>query len=82
MTSTVCCMFDSAHPRWSKTPVPNQNMIVFYIGRFSNVASMGGLQVELESIALNVGVESRSSVSTPVSPTSKKHRFMAIAPKE
>ncbi|KAI6147617.1 hypothetical protein EDD17DRAFT_1419026, partial [Pisolithus thermaeus] len=77
MTSTMCCVFDSAHPRWSKTPVPNQNTIVFYIGHFSNVASTGGLQVELESIALNVGVESRSSISTPVSPTSKKHRFMA-----
>ncbi|KAI6127275.1 hypothetical protein F5141DRAFT_1210640 [Pisolithus sp. B1] len=82
MTSTVCCMFDSAHPQWSKTPVPNQNMVVFYIGHFSNAASTGGLQVELESITLNVSMESRSSISTLVSPISKKCKFMAIAPKE
>ncbi|KAI6096251.1 hypothetical protein EV401DRAFT_1809718, partial [Pisolithus croceorrhizus] len=55
MVSTVCCVFDSARPQWSKTPVPNQNTTVFYIGWFADVALMGGLHMELESIALNVG---------------------------
>ncbi|KAI6103851.1 hypothetical protein EV401DRAFT_2130510 [Pisolithus croceorrhizus] len=73
MVSTVCCVFDSARPQWSKTPVPNQNMTIFYVG---------GLHMELESIALNIGMESRPSVSTSVSPVSKKHKFVAIAPEE
>ncbi|KAI6106596.1 hypothetical protein EV401DRAFT_513022 [Pisolithus croceorrhizus] len=30
MASTVCCVFDTARPRWSKTPLPNQNSVVFY----------------------------------------------------
>ncbi|KAI5980706.1 hypothetical protein EDD15DRAFT_2117040, partial [Pisolithus albus] len=76
MTSTVSCVFDSACPRWSRTPVPNQNMVIFYIGHFSDAASTGGLQVDLESISLNVGLaESKSAtVSTP-SPPSKKRKF-------
>ncbi|KAI6137926.1 hypothetical protein EDD17DRAFT_1501224 [Pisolithus thermaeus] len=82
MVSTVCCVFDSACPQWSKTPVPNQNMTVFYVGWFADVVSTGGLHVELESIALNVGVESRPSVGTSVSPVSKKRKFVAVAPKE
>ncbi|KAI5990477.1 hypothetical protein EDD15DRAFT_2531072 [Pisolithus albus] len=83
MTSTVTCVFDSARPRWSKTPLPNQNTVVFYVGHFSDAASTGGLQVELESISLNVGMaESRSAaVSTPSSP-SKKRKFTAVVPKE
>ncbi|KAI6038006.1 hypothetical protein EDC04DRAFT_3091056 [Pisolithus marmoratus] len=45
-------------------------------------SSTGGLQVDLESIALNVGVaESKSSVGASVSPISKKCKFMAVAPK-
>ncbi|KAI5983263.1 hypothetical protein EDC04DRAFT_2592018 [Pisolithus marmoratus] len=82
MTSNVCCVFDSARPRWAKTPVLNQNSVVFYIGHFSDAASTGGLQVDLESIALNVGVvESKTSVGTSPSSVSKKCKFMAMAPK-
>ncbi|KAI6096813.1 hypothetical protein EDD17DRAFT_1477767 [Pisolithus thermaeus] len=76
------CVFNSAHPWWSKTPVLNQNVIVFYVGHFSNAASAGGLQVELESITLNIGMESRPSIGTLASPASRKHKFMAVAPRE
>ncbi|KAI6024546.1 hypothetical protein EDC04DRAFT_2606343 [Pisolithus marmoratus] len=76
------CVFNSAHPCWAKTPVLNQNSVVFYIGCFSDAASTGGLQVDLKSIALNVGVvELKTSVGTSPSSVSKKHKFMAMAPK-
>ncbi|KAI5994451.1 hypothetical protein EDD15DRAFT_2166006 [Pisolithus albus] len=82
MTSTVSCVFDTARPRWSKTPLPNQNTVVFYVGRFSDVASTGGLQVELESIARNVGVvDTRLNTATSSSPPSKRRKFMAVVPK-
>ncbi|KAI5998454.1 hypothetical protein EDC04DRAFT_2612443 [Pisolithus marmoratus] len=83
MTSNVSCVFNSACPHWSKTPVPNQNSVVFYIGRFSDAASTGRLQVDLESIVLNIGmVESKSGVGMPASPVSKKWKFTAVAPKD
>lgn len=45
--------------------------------------TLGGLQVELESIALNVGVvDAKSSAATPSSSSSKKCKFMAFVPKE
>ncbi|KAI6108632.1 hypothetical protein EV401DRAFT_2116361 [Pisolithus croceorrhizus] len=82
MTSTVCCVFDTACPHWSKTPVPNQNTVVFYIGHFSDTATSGSLQVELESIALNVGiVDTKLNVGTPSSSPSKRQKFMAVAPR-
>ncbi|KIO07249.1 hypothetical protein M404DRAFT_8474 [Pisolithus tinctorius Marx 270] len=49
------CMFDSSHPQWSRTPLPNQNSMVHYSGQFSGVATGGGIAVELKNITLNLG---------------------------
>lgn len=83
MTSTVCCVFDSAHARWSKTSLSNQDTVVFYVGRFSDAASTGGPQVDLESNSLNVGAkDSKSGGGAAVFPVSKKRKFMAVAPRQ
>ncbi|KAI6099308.1 hypothetical protein EDD17DRAFT_1427862, partial [Pisolithus thermaeus] len=76
MASTVCCVFDTAHPCWSKTPILNYNTVVFYIGRFSDATTSGSLQVELESITLNIGMaDNKLSTMTSSSPPSKRRKF-------
>ncbi|KAI6094886.1 hypothetical protein F5141DRAFT_1014443 [Pisolithus sp. B1] len=82
-TDDCCYVFDSACTCWSKTPVPNQNSFVHYFSWFSDATPVGSLQVDLQSIALNVGtINTRPSVSTSVLPASKKQKSLAVTPQE
>lgn len=76
LETSVCCVFDSSRARWSKTPVPQHNSVIHYLGQFGGPVLDGGARVDLESIALNVGVQDDSVVSTP----SKKRKFIAVVP--
>ncbi|KIK27788.1 hypothetical protein PISMIDRAFT_92752, partial [Pisolithus microcarpus 441] len=76
LESSVCCMFDSSHAHWSKTPVPHHNSIVHYLRQFGGAVLDGGACVDLESITLNVGVHEESIVPT----LSKMWKFMAVIP--
>ncbi|KAI6029970.1 hypothetical protein EDC04DRAFT_2501128, partial [Pisolithus marmoratus] len=79
MMLIVCCFFDSAHPCWSKTPIPNHNSVIHYIGCFCDLALAGGLHVELESIALNMGaMDSKALPSTQAGPAMRRHKFAAV----
>ncbi|KAI6152582.1 hypothetical protein BKA82DRAFT_4112523 [Pisolithus tinctorius] len=42
MTSTVVCTIDSSHPRWRRTPVPNQNSMDRRKRKFMSTLSQDG----------------------------------------
>ncbi|KAI6146285.1 hypothetical protein BKA82DRAFT_544335 [Pisolithus tinctorius] len=81
MTSTVVCTIDSSHPRWRRTPVPNQNSMVFYSGHFSGAAAGGGITVGLKNITLYVGGRNNGTNMTAAS-GSRKRKFMSTLSQE
>ena len=56
-------------PRWNNTPMPNVNSIIYFVGILSDVAQTGTLQINVESIALNVGCEHDGSLMASTSTT-------------
>lgn len=76
MTSTVVCTIDSSHPRWRRTPIPNQNSMVLYSGHFSGAAAGGRITVGLKNITLYVGGRNNGTNMTAAS-GSKKRKFMS-----
>ncbi|KAI6000454.1 hypothetical protein EDD15DRAFT_2159853 [Pisolithus albus] len=81
MEATVSCVFNTARARWSKTPVPNQNSLVLYVGQFGGFGEDGGLRVDLESISLNVGMQDGRSLDSASTSGAKKRKFQAVAPR-
>lgn len=81
MTSTVVCTIDSSHPRWRRTPIPNQNSMVLYSGHFSGAAAGGRITVGLKNITLYVGGRNNGTNMTAAS-GSKKRKFMSTLSQE
>jgi hypothetical protein len=60
------CVFDSSHRRWARTPLPKPNTIVEVYGICRSITPAGNLEIQVENLALNIGV-TRSSPSSPFS---------------